>query len=295
MAEMTDFELIEEIRKRFEFNRNALQELRVLTKKLEQMNEKLQDSEAVKSHFLSNIRNEIINPLSAIMGLASQGSSGGGDELAWQKSAAMIYSEAFNLDFQLQNIFMTAELEAGEAEPDFSKTDVVAIVTSCLEKLSPYIDEKALNFELVLPEQAVFVTDAKKFELIVLNLLSNAFEFNEIQGKVILTVQVDTEQGLRIVIEDNGPGIDLDDQEVVFDRFKQLDVGTTKTHRGHGLGLSLCRALAELLGGSLSLQSGLSQGTVVTVLLPYCDQHVETVATEGNMFLFESSDDTEVF
>ncbi len=295
MGKMTDLELIEEIRQRFEFNRNALQEMRTLTKKLEIINEKLQESEAVKSHFLSNIRNEIINPLSAIMGLASQGSSGGCDTSAWQKSAAMIYNEAFNLDFQLQNIFMAAELEAGEAAPDFSKTDIVAVVTSCLEKLSHHIDEKALDFELVHPGQVVFATDAKKFELIVLNLLSNAFEFNEGQGKVTLSVEVDAEQGLQVVVEDNGPGIDPDNQDVVFDRFKQLEVGTTKTHRGHGLGLSLCRALAELLGGSLSLESALSQGTVVTVQLPYCDRHVETVATDGNLFLFESSDDTDVF
>ena len=295
MGKMTDLELIEEIRQRFEFNRNALQEMRTLTKKLERINEKLQESEAVKSHFLSNIRNEIINPLSAIMGLASQGSSGVFDTSAWQKSAAMIYNEAFNLDFQLQNIFMAAELEAGEADPDFSKTDIVAVVTSCLEKLSHHIDEKTLDFELVHPGQVVFATDAKKIELIVLNLLSNAFEFNENQGKVTLSVEVDAEQGLQVVVEDNGPGIDPDNQEVVFDRFKQLEVGTTKTHRGHGLGLSLCRALAELLGGSLSLESALSQGTVVTVQLPYCDQHVETVATDGNLFLFESSDDTEVF
>jgi len=295
MGKMTDLELIEEIRQRFEFNRNALQEMRVLTQKLEQMNEKLQESEAVKSHFLSNIRNEIINPLSAIMGLSSPGSSGNVSLSAWQKSAAMIYREAFHLDFQLQNIFMAAELEAGEAEPYFSKADLTAILTSCREKMSYYIEEKNLDFELIAPEHAVAVVDANKFELIVLNLLSNAFEFNEQQGKVTLTVQVGPETGLKLTVEDTGPGINPADQEVVFDRFRQLEVGTTKTHRGHGLGLSLCRALAELFGGSLTLESEPSRGTTVTVLLPNSDQYVETVATEGNAFLFESSDDAEVF
>ena len=72
MHKPTDEELIEEIRRRFEFNRKALDDMRAMTRKLEQVNEKLQESEALKSQFLSNIRNEINNPLSAIMGLAAQ-------------------------------------------------------------------------------------------------------------------------------------------------------------------------------------------------------------------------------
>ena len=72
MSKPTDDELIEEIRQRFEFNRNALSDLRAVTRKLEEMNEKLQASERVKSQFLSNIRNEINNPLMSIMGLSKQ-------------------------------------------------------------------------------------------------------------------------------------------------------------------------------------------------------------------------------
>ncbi len=295
MKKITDLELIDEIRQRFEFNRNALQELRVLTQKLEQMNEKLQESEAVKSHFLSNIRNEINNPLSAIMGLASQGSTENTDKAAWQTSATMIYGEAFNLDFQLQNVFMAAELEAGEAAPSFAKTDILAVITSCLDKLSHRLEEKALILEQETPEQIVFVSDAKKVELIVLNLLANAVEFCETQGKILIKARVDSDKELHLVVRDNGPGIDPADQETVFDRFRQLEVGTTKSHRGHGLGLSLCRSLAELLGGTLALESEPEQGTTVTVLLPFASQQVETVAKEGNLFLFDSSDDEEVF
>jgi len=207
MGKMTDLELIDEIRKRFEFNRNALHEMRILTQKLEQMNEKLQESEAVKSHFLSNIRNEINNPLSAIMGLAGQISVGKTDKTTWQSSAAMIYAEAFNLDFQLQNVFMAAELEAGEAEPFFAKVDVLAIVRSCLEKLSHRFDEKSLTLEQELPDQIVFVSDAKKVELIVLNLLANAAEFNQEQGKVLIKAGVEAGKGFTFIIEDDGPGL----------------------------------------------------------------------------------------
>ena len=111
MSRMSDDELIDEMRQRFDFNRNALSDLRAVTRKLEEMNEKLQESERVKGQFLSNIRNEINNPLSAIMGLAGQLGACRQDPERCAKTAA-IYAEAFDLDFQLQNIFMAAELEA---------------------------------------------------------------------------------------------------------------------------------------------------------------------------------------
>ena len=294
MEKMTDLELIDEIRKRFEFNRNALQELRMLTQKLEEMNEKLQESEALKSHFMSNIRNEINNPLSAIMGLAGQSSVVNVSAEEWQTSAAMIYREAFNLDFQLQNIFMAAELEAGETLPSFAKVDVAAIVISCLDKLSHYFEEKALTFAREMPDRAAFVSDAQKLELILLNLLSNAAEFSAPNGTVRVLIRC-AEHHLTAIVTDDGPGIDPVNQKLAFDRFRQLDIGTTKSHRGHGLGLSLCRSLTDLLGGSLTLESEPGQGTTVTLRLPVVEQQVGTVASDGNLFLFEATDDEEVY
>ena len=101
MHKPTDEELIEEIRRRFEFNRKALDDMRAMTRKLEQVNEKLQESEALKSQFLSNIRNEINNPLSAIMGLAAQLIDQSCDPDVCRDTIRMIYAEAFNLDAPL--------------------------------------------------------------------------------------------------------------------------------------------------------------------------------------------------
>ncbi len=295
MQKLTDLELIDEIRQRIEFNRNALNELKILTQKLEKMNEKLQESEALKSHFLSNIRNEINNPLSAIMGLASQCAAQEADRDLQQKSLGMIYAEAFNLDFQLQNIFMAAELEAGEAEPAYAIVDIHTVVTTCLDKLSHRIVEKTLEVKLVVPEQLVFVTDAQKFELIVINLLANAVEFNHCEGQIDILVSQTNENGLLFSISDNGPGIDPADQEKVFDRFRQLEAGMTKSHRGHGLGLSVCWSLPELLGGRLEMDSSPGQGTRFTVTIPRSDREVKTLAKDANLFLFDRSEDVEMF
>jgi signal transduction histidine kinase len=289
MNKPTDEELIEEIRQRFEFNRNALDDMRAMTRKLESMNEKLKESEALKGQFLSNIRNEINNPLSAIMGLAGQFFERDCDPEVCQTTIRMIYAEAFNLDYQLQNVFMAAELEAGETEPAIAMVEIGSVLESCLDKLSYRVKDKALAVSKALPEDLVFPTDAKKFEIILLNLLGNAVEFTGRKGT--LSVQIEENRpGLTVIVKDDGPGISPVDQEVIFDRFRQLEAGTTKGHRGHGLGLSICWSLAELLGGTIDLDSQPGQGSRFVLSLPRPDVETVVYATEGNFFIFGETD-----
>lgn len=290
MNKPTDEELIEEIRRRFEFNQNALNDMRAMTRKLESMNEKLQESEALKSQFLSNIRNEINNPLSAIMGLAAQFLGRSCDPEVCQKTIGMIYAEAFNLDYQLQNVFMAAELEAGEAEPAIAMVEIDSLLDGCLDKLAYRIRDKDLVVTKYIPDDLIFPTDAQKFEMILLNLLANAAEFTGQKGEVSVEIE-ENKPGLTVVVSDNGPGITPTDQEVIFDRFRQLEAGTTKGHRGHGLGLSICWSLVELLGGTIDLDSQPGHGSRFVLTLPRPDVKTVMHATEGNFFLFDTTDD----
>jgi signal transduction histidine kinase len=294
MSRLSDEELIEEIRRRFEFNHNALSDLRALTRKLESMNEKLQESERVKSQFLSNIRNEINNPLSAIMGLSSQLRGCRQDAELCARTAAMIYAEAFNLDFQLQNVFVAAELEAGEAEPDYALVDVATVIGGCLDKLSQRSAEKQLVVRTVLGEGLSFPTDAQKLQTIVMNLLSNAVEFSRPGGTVEVQAGLQGDD-LSISVIDAGPGIAATDREAIFDRFRQLETGTTKSHRGHGLGLSICWSLVELLGGTIDVDSRLDVGSRFVVFLPRPAVEVQTQACDANLFLFSQGDELEQF
>jgi signal transduction histidine kinase len=286
MKKLTDEELIEEIRQRFESNHNALNDMRAMTRKLESMNEKLQDSEALKSHFLSNIRNEINNPLSAIMGLSGQFFDRACDPEVCQKTIRMIYAEAFNLDYQLQNIFMAAELEAGEAEPAYAMVEIGTLLDGCIDKLAYRISEKKIEIVKQIPDDLIFPTDAQKFEIILINLLGNAVEFTHNGGLINIEI-AENASGLTTMVRDNGPGIAAVDQEAVFDRFKQLEAGTTKGHRGHGLGLSICWSLAELLDGTLDLDSQQDEGSRFVLTLPRPDVEVVVYAAEGNFFLFD--------
>lgn len=288
MKKPTDEELIEEIRRRFESNHKSLDDMRAMTRKLESMNEKLQDSEALKSHFLSNIRNEINNPLSAIMGLSGQFFERACDPEVCRKTIRMIYAEAFNLDYQLQNVFMAAELEAGEAEPAYAMVEVGSVLASCIDKMAYRIAEKEIDIVTAIPDDLLFPTDAQKFEIILINLLGNAVEFNHNGGTIHIEI-AENKSGLIAVVRDNGPGIAAVDQDVIFDRFKQLEAGTTKGHRGHGLGLSICWSLAELLDGTLELGSQPEIGSRFVLTLPRPDVDVVVYAADGNFFLFDDA------
>ena len=125
MKKLSDEELINELTKRFEENRTALQELKDLNEELRVVNKKLEESESLKSHFISNITNEIVNPFTSIIGLSRTILDV--DKENWKKvisMVALIHSEAFHLDFQLRNIFVAAKIEAGEINPEFVNADL---------------------------------------------------------------------------------------------------------------------------------------------------------------------------
>jgi signal transduction histidine kinase len=289
MHEMSDQQLIEALRERFELNRRALYDLQAVTRQLEKTNRKLQESEALKSHFLSNIRNEINNPLTAILGWAKQM---GSRELGGEKVSAiarMIHDEAFHLDFQLQNIFMAAELEAGEAVPDFSMVDVAAMIEAVSDSLRERAALKGVSLNVPVEGPLFFNTDARMLHLIIANLLLNAVEYTPVGGRIMTTAGCDS-GGLKLVVENPGHGIPPECQELVFDRFRQLETGTTKSHPGHGLGLSITKALSELQGGSISLNSDTEKGCTVTVSLPEAPAGSDVMAEDGNFFLFLDSE-----
>jgi signal transduction histidine kinase len=289
MDHLSDQALLATLQQRLEVNRKALNDLQGATRQLEATNLKLQESEALKSDFLSNIRNEINNPLAAILGLAKQLATGGLNQQRQLSAAQMIYAEAYHLDFQLQNIFIAAELEAGEAAPSYSRVELQPLVTGIIDALAPAADRKKIEIEVHLDPDLIFVTDAQKLQVLLLNLLDNAIEFGEQGSQVALTLTV-APTGLNAVVTDTGPGIDPSDQKVIFDRFRQLDRGSTKRHRGHGLGLSICRSLVELLGGEIGIQSVPGAGCEVCFLLPVPDVEADIVAHDANLFLFDESE-----
>lgn len=296
MHKLSDEQLVEELKFRLDQSRKSLHDLSVVNRKLVEMNHKLEESEALKSNFLSNIRNEINNPLNSIIGLASQlAAMVKRPEVS--ELVTMIFSEAFHLDFQLRNIFIAAELEAGEATPTIEHVDVTSVVQGVLDNFRTHAADKqvSVRFSVAGTEAdnvLYFPTDSQKLQVIVANLVANAVEFSGPGSEVV--VQLDqTDKGLMIQVRDQGVGIAEADLKRIFDRFVQLDSGPTRAHLGHGLGLSVVKSLLDLLQGDIQVSSTPEVGSLFTVTLPAAAYGAEgiTFAEGGNLFLFGQMDE----
>ncbi len=296
MQNLSDDQLVEELKFRLEQSRRSLNDLSVLNRKLVEMNRKLEQSEALKSNFLSNIRNEINNPLNAIIGLAAQLA-----EIVKKPEVSelvtMIFSEAFNLDFQLRNIFIAAELEAGEAVPNIEHVEVISVVLGVLENFSAHATDRQVSLRLspVGSDQAekdFFPADAQKLQVIVANLVANAIEYSG-PGSEVVVVLEQTDSALLIQVQDQGIGIAEADLKRIFDRFVQLDTGPTRAHLGHGLGLSVVKSLLDLMQGEIQVNSTPGVGSLFTVSIPAVPYDADgmTFAEGGNLFLFDQMDE----
>jgi len=300
MSDLTDKELIEELKKRFEQNKNGLKEVQELNKELIKVNKKLEDSEALKTHFISNITNEIINPFASILALSRNILSVKKEN--WKKVFSMvslIYSEAFNLDFQLRNIFVAAKLEAGEIFPEILNVDIKQLMESVIESFKYITKKKKIKivFQFNIKQENnktfFFKTDPEKLRLILSNLLSNATKFNSENKEIIINASIDKNE-LIVSVKDYGTGISLENQKIIFDRFKRLDSGIDSIHRGHGLGLSINKALLDLLNGSIDIQSEIGKGANFTISIPESESQVSGFAFDGNELYFDDEKDFDI-
>lgn len=294
---ISDTELLDELKRRFEQNKNALRELKSLNDQLKTVNKKLEESEALKSHFISNITNEIINPFTSILGLSRAILSV--DKENWKKVVSMIaliHSEAFTLDFQFRNIFVAAKIEAGEIFPEILNVDVENLIEGVIESFKLETRKKKLQVNLefnINTEESPFIfkTDPEKLKLIIANLLSNAINFS-FEGGAIDIIAKYEKDSLAISVRDHGIGISKENQKIIFDRFKRLDSGINSLNRGHGLGLSVNKAIIEMLNGQIDIKSELGKGACFTISIPETDMPATDFASDANETFFDSEEET---
>jgi signal transduction histidine kinase len=294
MKNLSDEELLSELKFRFDEIRIALDEQQRLNAEILEVNKKLMDSESLKSHFLSNISNEIINPFTAIVGLArSILNQDVQDKDTVNKMTSMIYCEAFHLDFQLKNVFMAAAIEAGEVSPEFIHTNIQEIIGDRIDSYTIELKKKNLQIEFSFTGQdpMIFITDPGKFELIFTNLLNNAILFSEPGKKIIIQTNL-TENELVMEVRDQGIGLDKDEIEIIFDRFRRLENKINSINRGNGLGLSITKALVDLLNGDIEIESVKNSGSVFRIILPKRAEAIpenRSSSAAGNETLFEGN------
>jgi len=294
---LNDDELLAELKLRFNQNKKALKELKELNEELKIVNKKLEESESMKSHFVSNITNEIINPFTSILGLSKAILSV--DKENWKKVVSMIsliHSEAFNLDFQFRNIFVAAKIEAGEIAPQIFNVDINNLIESVIDSFRVEAKKKKIHFDYLFNISTkkniyVFKTDPEKLKLILANLISNSINFSYESGTVLIKAW-EEKNYLKISVKDFGIGISKENQRIIFDRFKRLDSGINSINRGHGLGLSVNKAMIDMLNGRIEIESELGQGACFTVCIPESNVPTEDFASDANEAFFDIDEQT---
>lgn len=279
---LSDEELLYELERKLSEYRNLLVEQKELTGELVSTNRKLVESENLKSHFISNITNEIINPFSSILGLSKSILLVKNKD--WDKvinMARMIHSEAFGLDFQLRNIFAAARIEAGDLFIETSEINLSDLINNICETFRNEAERKTIQIESLQNHTVTtFISDEEKLRLIIANLLSNAIKYSLHNEKIVMISEFSGKDFI-IKINDNGIGIGKSDRDEIFDRFKRIDDQISSLNIGQGLGLSIVKSLVELLGGSIQVRSEPNIGTEFIVSVPQSEMKTSLYDISG--------------
>ncbi|MBC3775409.1 response regulator [Pseudomonas sp. SWRI99] len=254
---------------------------------LEERAEELQRSSKYKSEFLANMSHELRTPLNSSLILAKLLAENPHENLTTEqvKFAESIYSAGNDLLNLINDILDISKVEAGKLEVVPENTSVARLADSLRSLFEPVAADKHLTFSVdLLPgAPSVLFTDRQRLEQVIKNLLSNAVKFTE-QGAVSLTISGQPNDSIAFVVQDSGIGIAADQQESIFEAFRQADGTTNRKYGGTGLGLSISRDLATLLGGSISVSSTPGQGSVFTLVLPQHYSESNQVASLPSTF-----------
>ena len=261
--------------------KNSADQLRGVNKSLDlklgqlaESNVALYESNRLKSEFLASVSHELRTPLNSILGFAEllrdqvvSLSSGGDGKLA--RYVQNIVVSGNNLLALINDLLDLAKIEAGRMEVRSEPLSVPDLFEALIMLLKPMTEAKNLAIvPTVGSDVPIMQTDPGKLQQVLYNFLSNAIKFSPNEERIELTAERDAEDSVKVSVTDRGPGIDADKQAVIFEKFRQLDAGVTRSHSGTGLGLAISRELATLLGGSIGVRSAPGEGATFWIRLP---------------------------
>lgn len=278
-------QLFNELLRRLKSTQHQCHACEELEKQVRSLSAHIRDSEKEKSTFVSNVRNEINNPLTSILGLAESIARLSREEKI-RSLASLVHQQAFALDFQMRNVIIASEIESGNICPLISQVNVRSLIESQIDYLSSRINSAEVAIKLNIEESLCFPTDAFLLQTICINLLANAVEFSG-KTKVVIVSASLAGANLRLNVTDFGEGIMHEKQNMLFKRFKQLDSGPTKSHAGQGLGLAIVHELVSILSGTIDLNSTVNTGTSISIQLSMGEAHKPGLSSAyGNEVIF---------
>jgi signal transduction histidine kinase len=229
--------------------------------------ERAEAGSRAKSEFLATMSHEIRTPLNGVLGMAHALAAEPLTQ-AQRDKLEVIQKGGEALLSVLNNVLDLSKIEAGRVALEDGAVDVGRLARAVQGIFSAMAAEKDVELTVAVGAEAegLWRGDAMRIQQILQNLVSNAVKFTE-RGRVGVEV-LREDDALLLRVSDTGPGVPLEFQAQVFDRFTQADASTTRRFGGSGLGLSICRALAQLMGGDVALASVVGLGSTFTVRLP---------------------------
>lgn len=241
----------------------------------------LYESNRLKSEFVASVSHELRTPLNSIIGftelLAELAESDPAADPKRKRYLDNILTSGRSLLEMINELLDMAKIEAGRMEVNVEPTSVADLVEGLVAIMRPQAEAKEIDVQINVGRNVPMIeTDPGKLQQILYNFMSNAVKFTPESGTVSISAErvrrQDNSIGVRLSVTDTGPGIPEDMQDVIFEKFRQVDASHTRAHAGTGLGLAICRELAEMLGASVSFVSEPGSGATFYVELPTTHQ-----------------------
>ncbi len=232
-----------------------------------------EEANRAKSDFLAKMSHELRTPLNAIIGYSELLKEDA--EARHQQESAIdlekIHGAGKHLLKLIDDILDLAKVEAGKMDLYYESADVAMILKDVAATVQPLVEKNNNSFEINCKEDVgLITTDLTKLRQLLLNLISNAGKFTE-NGKVTLTAEheyLEDTPWLVFSISDSGIGLSEDQLEKLFQDFAQADSSTTRKYGGTGLGLAISQRFCRIMGGDITVESKLGQGTTFKIHLP---------------------------
>ena len=264
------FKNITDLKKLDHLNKQLISRLRERNVQLSEVNKRLLEADRIKSDLLSVVSHELKTPISTIVGFSELISNRENDTLTIKEYAEQITNSAKHLDRLVTDYLDVASSQFGISSNKLHTMplNLADLIRVCFEEQKQKFNDMIFQFELnCLGYEPIIISETQNMQKLFGNLINNSLKYSPNGGKVSVKILNDSEN-VTVSIADQGIGMTTDQAKHVFEPFYRADNSVTREFSGIGLGLAVCKKIAEMYNGSLWCEGGIDLGTVFYITLP---------------------------